>query len=177
MSQFSYFLKDCNRLLGKTKWRVLIIWFSRSFWGLFLYRFERSLFLIFRKAYKFLRIPLIPLFSLIQAFSNIDIHYKANIKGGILILHPSVGIVISAHSSIGENLTLTGGNIIGFNNKKKKSPFKIGNHCTLGANATIIGPIQLANYIKIGASACVINDIFEDRSVLVGVPAKKVTAE
>ncbi|MGV6828226.1 MAG: serine O-acetyltransferase [Flavobacteriales bacterium] len=172
MTQFNYFLKDCNRLLGKTKWRLITILFSRSFWGLFLYRFERSLFLIFGSSYRYLRIPLIPFFVILQSFSNIDIHYKAIIQGGILVLHPSVGVVISAQSKIGKNLTLTGGNVIGFNKKKKATTFTIGNNCTLGANATIIGPVQLANYIKIGASACVIHDFLEDQSVLVGVPAK-----
>lgn len=31
-----------------------------------------------------------------------DIHYKADIKGGLLVLHPSVGCVISGQSIIGE---------------------------------------------------------------------------
>lgn len=174
MTQIKFFIKDCNRMLGKTYWRLLTIWLNRNFWGVFLYRLERSLFLVFGTLYRIIRIPLIPLFVLLQAFSNIDIHYKANIKGGILILHPSVGIVISAQSIIGENITLTGGNIIGFNKKKKKTPFIIGDNCMLGANATLIGPLQLGNNIIIGASACVISTFIEDNIILIGVPAKSV---
>ena len=100
-------------MLGKHKIRIIHIWLSRSFAGIFIYRLERSLFLVFGNSYGYLRILFIPITNLIQAYSNIDIHYKANIKGGILILHPSVGCVISGKTIIGQNLTLTGGNIIG----------------------------------------------------------------
>jgi len=34
--------------------------------------------------------------------------------------------------------------------------FVIGDDCSLGANATIIGPLILGERIKVGASACVI---------------------
>lgn len=159
-------------MLGKHKVRVLHIWLSRSFWGVFMYRFERSLFLLFGTSYGIIRVPLIPIINLINAYSNIDIHYKASIKGGLLILHPSVGCVISGQAIIGKNLTLTGGNVIGVKKSLTGDPFKIGDHCTLGANATIIGPLQLANDIVIGASACVTRSFMENGLILAGVPAK-----
>ena len=92
----------------------------------------------------------------------------------MLILHPSVGCVISGQSIIGENLTLTGGNIIGLKKIKGKEEFRIGNNCSLGANATIIGPLILGNNIKIGASACVVRSCVNDNSTLVGVPAYEI---
>jgi serine O-acetyltransferase len=113
MTQLNYFRKDIKRMLGKHKIRIIHIWLSRAFLGILVYRVERSLFLIFKKYYGFIRVPFIPILNIIQMYSNLDIHYKANIKGGISILHPSVGIVISGQSIIGENLTLTGGNVIG----------------------------------------------------------------
>lgn len=173
MTQLKYFSQDVNKILGKYKIRIIHIWLSRVFWGILLYRIERSLFLIFQKSYSFLRIPFIPIINLIQSYSNLDIHYKANIKGGILVLHPSVGVVISAKSIIGNNLTLTGGNVIGTKDVVKDMKFEIGNNCYLGANATIIGPLKLGNNIKIGANACVVKSYEIDNISLVGVPAKQ----
>lgn len=169
MSQFKFFKKDLMRMLGKEKWRVIIIFFSRTFLGILWYRIDRSLFLILKKKYRYIRIILSPFFYLLQAYTNIDIHYETSIGPGLLILHTAVGIVVSGRAKIGENLTLTGGNIIGMS--AKKGFLIIGNNCSLGANACIIGPLQLGNNISIGALACVIKSYNADNLTLVGVPA------
>ncbi len=122
------------------------------------------------KPYSIIRVLFIPFFNLIQAYSNIEIHYKADVKGGLLVLHPSIGVVISGLAIIGENLTLTWGNIIG--GRKDAKEIVLGNKCHLGANAVVLGPVVLGNNIVIGASACVINSCESDNVVLVGVPAK-----
>lgn len=171
MSQLKFFIEDINRALGKNKFRILFIWMTRSFVGVLLYRVERSLFLLFGKLYAIIRFLFLPLILLLQAYSNIDIHYKANIKGGILILHPSVGCVISGRATIGCNITLTGGNVIGYRGGKKGREFIIGDNCNLGANATIIGPILLGNTVQVGASACVVKSFENGNCVLIGVPA------
>lgn len=170
--QFLFFLQDISRIIGRKKYRILLLFFTRSFWGLFLYRCERMGFLLFGKYYTIIRVPFIPFFILLQSFSNIEIHYKASIKGGILVLHPSVGIVISGRAVIGKQLTLTGGNVIGINSNSKDNSFEIGDYCTLGANATVIGPLILGNNIVIGASTCVVKSFEQSNLVLVGVPAK-----
>lgn len=171
-SQFSYFVNDCKRICGKNKVRLVFIWLSRSFAGVFLYRIERSLFLLFGKYYSFIRILFLPIFNILQAYSNIDIHYKADIKGGLLILHPSMGITISGMANIGENLTLTGGNVIGISKKCELDTFRIGDNCNLGANAVILGPIIIGNNITIGALACVTKSFTENNLTLVGSPAQ-----
>jgi|SRR5690606_18538156 len=175
MSQFKYFTEDIGRIVGKKKHRFLYVWMNRNFWGISLYRLERGLFLLLGKSYGGFRILLLPIFNLIQAYSNMDIHYKANIKGGLIVLHPSMGCVISSQCIVGRNLTLTGGNVIGIKKQCKVGSFVIGDHCTFGANATVVGPIVLANGILIGSSACVVNSFIEDKSVLAGVPAKIIT--
>ncbi|WP_235835834.1 serine O-acetyltransferase [Cognatitamlana onchidii] len=141
--------------------------------GVLLYRTERMLFLNFKKVYPGLRLLFLPIILLFQAYSNIDIHYKANISGGLLILHPSVGCVISGQAEIGRNLTLTGGNIIGLN-KHKQGYFKLGDNCSLGANATIIGPLIIGDYVSIGANACVTKSFDKSNVTLIGVPAKEM---
>lgn len=174
LQQFNYFGEDITRLLGKHKIRILHVWLSRVFWGLFLYRFERGLFLTFGRSYEYFRIILIPIFNIWQSYSNMDIHYKADIKGGLIVLHPSVGVVVSGRSIIGRRLTLTGGNIIGARGSGTDVNIIIGDNCELGANAVILGPIKLGNGIRIGASACVIKNCVENGVSLVGVPAKRI---
>lgn len=162
---------------GKHKIRILHLWLGRVFWGILLYRMERSGFLLFGKAYGYIRIIFIPIFNLIQAYSNLDIHYKADIKGGLLVLHPSVGVVVSGLSVIGKNFTLTGGNVIGGRAGCKPGEIIIGEHCNMGANAVVLGPVVLGNNISIGASACVVHDCITDNVSLIGVPARIINAE
>jgi len=171
MSQFNYLKKDVTRLLGKNKWRILVVFFSRVFVGIFWYRIDRGLYLLIGNKYKFIRIILSPFFYMVQAYSNLDLHYESDIGPGIKILHSSVGVVISGMAKIGKNVTLTGGNVIGMNDPGE---FIIGDNCFLGANACIIGPLKLGSNINIGACACVVKSFLEDGLVLVGVPAKPI---
>lgn len=172
--QAGYFVQDVKRMLGRHSIRLVHIWISRVFWGVLLYRMERGLYVLIGPAYPYLRVPLIPLYSLLQAYSNLDIHYKADIKGGLIVLHPSVGVVVSGMSVIGKNLTLTGGNIIGAKAGCSAGDIVLGDDCTLGANAVIIGPVHLANGIQIGASACVTRSFKNNHITLAGVPAKEL---
>jgi serine acetyltransferase len=172
MQQLIYFSQDIKRMLGKKKYRLLILVCTRSFWGILGYRIDRMLFLLLGKAYPILRLPLYPFFMLTQSWSNIDIHYKAAIKGGLLVLHPALGVVVSGRAKIGEGLTLTGGNVIGIKKDFTVEPFVIGDNCTLGANAVVLGPLELGNQITIGALACVINTVAQSNVVLAGVPSK-----
>lgn len=90
------------------------------------------------------------------------------------MLHPSVGCVVSGMAIVGENLTLTGGNIIGARAGCKKGGIVIGNNCSMGANAVVLGPLTLGNYIEISAQALVVNDCRDSNCLLLGVPAKAI---
>lgn len=171
--QFKYLIQDINRILGRNKLRIISLPFSRVFWGIFIYRFERSLFLVLGKYYKFLRLFLLPIYALIYWYSNIEIHYEANIKGGISIAHASLGAVVSGKSTIGKNLSMVGGNCIGLKRKLGNEAFLLGDNLTLGANAIILGPIELGDNVSIGAGACVTKSFYDSNITLVGVPAKK----
>ena len=169
MKQFRYLFKDINSLLGRNKYRLIILLFNPAFWGVFSYRLDRFFYGIFKSYYKFIRMLFSPFFYLLQIISNCDIHHKAEIQGGINIHHPSAGIEISGKAKIGEMQTLTGGTIIGVKNGSERI---IGNNCNIGANACIIGPLQLGNDIKIAAMACVVKSFYDDNLSLIGVPAK-----
>lgn len=164
-------------MLGKHKIRILHIWLSRVFCGIFLYRLERGLYTTIGRPYEYIRVLFIPLFNLMQAYSNLEIHYKTDIKGGLLVLHVSVGCVVSGLAIIGENLTLTGGNIIGGRVGCKRGDLVIGNNCRLGANAVILGPVVLGDDIEVAASSLVINDCFDDHCMLLGTPARAIGAK
>lgn len=152
-------------------WRWIYCWFSAPFWSVFLYRIDRALYLLLGKGWSVVRIVFLPLLFLLKPwFGALDIHYRANISKGLLILHPSLGVVINGSAVIGENLTLTGGNCIGGKSKLKPGDLVLGDNITLGANAVIIGPVKLGNNIQIGAGAVVIEDA-PDNALLVGVPA------
>ncbi|GMV77426.1 MAG: hypothetical protein AMXMBFR79_05610 [Chitinophagaceae bacterium] len=175
--QINYFIQDVKRMLGKHKIRILHIWLSRAYCGIFIYRLERNLYLLLGEPYGVVRIIFIPILNIFYAYSNIEINYKANIKGGILVLHPAVGVVISGLSVIGSNITLTGGNIIGARKGCKKGDIIIGNNCELGANAVILGPVEITNNVSIGASACVVKNCTTDGAALIGVPAKETSTK
>jgi len=172
MSQWECLRYDIIRMLGKDKWRIVVIFFSRIFAGIFWYRIDRSLYLLLGGKYRVVRVLLNPFFYLVQAYSNLDIHYKADIGPGLTVLHSSVGIVISGKTIVGKNFTLTGGNVVGATKECKSGEFVIGDNCFLGANACIIGPLTLANNIRIGACACVVKSYIDNDITLVGVPAK-----
>jgi serine O-acetyltransferase len=171
MQQLNFFLHDVRKTVGRDKTRYLIVWLSPVFWGLLRYRVDRQLFLFWGRSYRFIRLPFYPFFILLENWSRLDIHYKANIGGGIKILHNACGIVISGQSVIGRNLVLTGGNIIG---GKAAGVIDLGEGVSFGANASLIGPLKIGNNVSIGAGACVVKDCLEDNSVLVGVPARKI---
>lgn len=173
LEQFIFLYKDYKRQCGVKKLKMLYLWMTRASVGVILYRIERVMFLIFGNTWKILRILLLPILYPLYAYSNLEIPYNANIGPGISVLHPAAGVVISAHAVIGENLTLTGGNIIGGKPNVITEKFILGNNVNLGANAVIIGPVILGNNIIIGASSMVNKDFSSD-SILVGVPAKKL---
>jgi serine O-acetyltransferase len=168
-SQFECFLSDYRRNAGKRPLRMLYIWMSPTIMGIFFYRLDRGLYLVFGRAWKFIRILFLPVFHLIHIISRLDIHYSSDIGKGLMILHSSLGVVISGKAIIGNDLTLTGGNCIGVNDRKGE--FRIGHNFKMGANASVIGPCILGDNISVGAGAVVTKN-FPDNVTLIGIPAQ-----
>lgn len=174
ITQLRFFLADYKRMAGNNKIRYLYIWLTRPFVAIGLYRFERGMFLTLGKGWQYIRIILLPILNLLYAYGNSEINYHANIGPGLLILHSSLGNVVSGKSNIGGNLTLTGGNVIGNRKPKEDVSIVIGKNCTMGAHAVILGPVVMGNNIKIAACACVVKDA-HDNAILLGVPAKDIS--
>lgn len=172
-AQLGYFLEDYKRATGKYWFRGFYIWMKYTIIGILFYRIERSLYMLFGEYYRILRVLFMPLIFLVEALSRVDINYRADIKGGLCILHGSMGVVINGGAIIGRNLTLVGGNVIGGNHSFPRGGFTVGDNCFMGANAVMIGPIHVGDNVIIGASACVVKDIPSNVSVA-GVPAKNI---
>lgn len=104
--------------------------------------------------------------------TRLGIETWCNVFGeGLLIYHVAGGIVVNSNARIGKNCHLHGNNCIGNNGKEKEAPI-IGDNCTLGVGAKVIGGIKLGNDINIAAGAVVVKSCIEDGVTLAGVPAE-----
>lgn len=92
---------------------------------------------------------------------------------GLQIYHVG-SIIVNPVVRAGENIKLHGANCIGNNGKTDAVP-KLGNNVDIGYGAVIIGDIEIADNVIIGANAVVNCSILKPGSVVVGVPARKVS--
>ncbi|MFP4186554.1 MAG: serine O-acetyltransferase EpsC [Acholeplasmataceae bacterium] len=104
--------------------------------------------------------------------TGIDIHPNARIGKCVFIDH-GMGLVIGETAIIGDHTVLYHGVTLGANTFEKvdRHP-KIGSHCVIYANATVIGPIEIGDNTVIGANAVVVRSAPAD-SLLVGNPAHR----
>ena len=170
MKQLAYLLADYRRLLGRHRIRALVVWTTRGFMGIALYRFERSGYLSIGNSWSIVRLILLPLLLPLYAYANADIHYRADIGPGIKIMHSSLGLVVSKHAVIGRNVTFTGGNVVGARQGAVAGSVVIGDNCFFGPNACVIGPCRIGDHVNIAAGSVAVRDCVDDIT-LVGVPA------
>jgi serine O-acetyltransferase len=166
------FLKFEMYLLANRRWwRYWACLFDQGFHAVACYRIDRALYLTLGRVWIGLRLLLKPAFFLFSPWiGSCEIHYQSNIGKGLKILHHSLGLVISKHAVIGEGCTFTGGNCIG-SRKGQPTGIRIGDNLTVGANATILGPVTIGNNVTIGAGTVVVRNI-ADGGVVGGVPAR-----
>lgn len=91
------------------------------------------------------------------------------IREGLTIWHLQ-NIIINGKSKIGRNCSISGGVKIG---QKNDIIPEIGNNNTLMLDCKVLGAKTVSN-VAIGAGALLINDVLEEDTVVVGVPAKKI---
>jgi serine O-acetyltransferase len=112
--------------------------------------------------------------------TGIEIHPKAKIGKNLFIDH-GMGVVIGETSEIGDNVTIyhnvtLGGVSPSINSNEQR---EVKRHPTLedkvvvGTGAQILGPIKIGKNSLIGSNAVVTKDVPE-KSIMVGIPAKKV---
>lgn len=174
MRQFRYLYLELKRMNNVHWWRWFTCWFSDSFIIIAKYRIERALFCILGRLYPGIRLLFSPVSFVFRPwFGKCDINYRAEIGPGLIIYHPSLGIVINGTSIIGRNLTLAGGNCIGARLHLKTGDIHIGDNVSLGINAVVLGPIKIGNNVQISPCSVVTNDI-PDNHVVVAIPPRVI---
>ena len=106
--------------------------------------------------------------------TGIEIHPKAKIGKNLFIDH-GMGVVIGETSEIGNNVTL-GGISPSINSNEQRDVKRhptLEDNVVIGSGAQILGPIIIGKNSLIGSNAVVTKDVPE-KSIMVGIPARKV---
>ena len=103
-------------------------------------------------------------------FTGVEIHPGATIGRRLFIDH-GMGVVIGETAELGDDVMLYHGVTLGgrSSTRAKRHP-TLGNQVTVGAGATILGPITIGDGSVVAAQSVVTTDA-PPRSLLVGVPA------
>jgi len=112
--------------------------------------------------------------------TGIEIHPKANIGKNLFIDH-GMGVVIGETSKIGNNVTIyhnvTLGGIAPSINSNDQRDMKrhptLKDNVVVGSGAQILGPITIGENSLIGSNSVITKNVSE-KSVMAGIPAKKV---
>lgn len=106
------------------------------------------------------------------------IHVDARIDKNCSFPHP-IGIVIGAGVKIGEDVSIFQHVTLGGANWGDSAAGRhpeIGNNTTIFAGAKILGPVRVGNHCTIGANAVVIEDV-PNHHTAVGIPARCIKKE
>ena len=113
------------------------------------------------------KIPLVPLIltRIMQILYSIDIDYRANIEGGVIIIH-GIGTVIGMKVKIGKGTIIYHQVTLGIKMSGKNDGFpRIGKNCVLGAGAKILGNVEIGNNTIIGANTVITFNVSENSIV------------
>ena len=112
--------------------------------------------------------------------TGIEIHPKAKIGKNLFIDH-GMGVVIGETSEIGDNVTIyhnvtLGGIAPSINSNDQRNMKRhptLEDNVVVGSGAQILGPITIGKNSLIGSNSVVTKNVSE-KSVMAGIPAKKV---
>lgn len=154
---------------------ITIVFFTQGFWAVFQYRIAHAV-------YK-MRIPIIKqVFTVlcmlwqkvIEITTGISIPASVQIGHSFYIGHFG-GIILNAKSILGNNCNISQGVTIGVSGiGEKRGVPVIGHNVYIGANAVLAGKIKIEDNVLIAACSLVNTDV-EGNSVMMGVPAIKVS--
>jgi serine O-acetyltransferase len=144
------------------------IFFSRGFQAVVSYRFRNWL---ISKHIPFIHV-IIGYFT--EVITNVEIPANVTIGKGLVIYHGGP-VIINGNASLGENIGLRPGVVIGGDYHGDGAP-TLSSNIEIGVGAKILGGIHLGENTKVGANA-VVTKSFPSNSVLVGIPAVNIAKE
>lgn len=111
--------------------------------------------------------------QLSRLLRGVDIHPASDIGRRVFIDH-AIGVIIGETGEIGDDVLIYHGVTLGSKNitEGKRHP-SVHDGVTLGANATLLGPITIGKDVTIGAGAVVVDDVSVGATVA-GIPAERV---
>jgi serine O-acetyltransferase len=109
--------------------------------------------------------------QLVRFGTGVEIHPGATIGRRLFIDH-GMGVVIGETAVVGDDVLVFHGVTLGGTSsvKEKRHP-TIGDRVTVGAGASVLGPVAIGADSMIGANAVVVSDA-PPHSVLTGIPAR-----
>lgn len=159
------FKDDLYRINGQRKWNIFK-YFKLSKVQKFIYFFRKRQNAKSLISKKFLSYKL----KKLSEKTHIDISSEAVIGPGLMIAHK--GFVIVGTATLGKNITLCSGAVIGneWRGKRKGCPI-IGNNVYVGPNATIVGKINIGDDVLVAPNAFVNFDV-PSHSIVIGNPGQ-----
>ncbi|WP_354574687.1 serine O-acetyltransferase EpsC [Frigoribacterium sp. UYMn621] len=109
--------------------------------------------------------------QLVRSLTGVEIHPGATIGRRLFIDH-GMGVVIGETAVVGDDVVLYHGVTLGGTSsvRERRHP-TIGDRVTIGAGASVLGPVTIAHDSIVGANAVVVTDA-PPNSVLTGIPAR-----
>jgi serine O-acetyltransferase len=108
-----------------------------------------------------------------RLLTGVEIHPAATIGERLFVDH-GMGVVVGETAEIGDDVLLYHGVTLGgASMRREKRHPTLGDDVTVGANATLIGPITVGDGATVGAGAVVVDDVPPGKTVA-GNPAKPV---
>jgi len=109
--------------------------------------------------------------QLVRSLTGVEIHPGATIGRRLFIDH-GMGVVIGETAVVGNDVLLYHGVTLGGTSsvRERRHP-TIGDRVTIGAGASVLGPVTIGHDSIIGANAVVVRDA-PPNSVLTGIPAR-----
>ncbi len=175
MTLFELILLDYRKYKKYGGNLITVFFFTQGFWAVFQYRVANAV-------YK-MRVPIIKhglqilcLFwqKIIEVTTGISIPASAQIGDSFYIGHFG-GIILNGQAILGDNCNISQGVSIGVSGTGARRGVPIiGSNVYIGANSVVIGKIHIQDNVLIAACSLV-NTNVEVNSVMLGVPAQKIS--
>jgi serine O-acetyltransferase len=109
--------------------------------------------------------------QVVRSLTGVEIHPGATIGRRLFIDH-GMGVVIGETAVVGDDVVLYHGVTLGGTSslRERRHP-TIGDRVTVGAGASVLGPVSIGHDSVVGANAVVVRDA-PPNSVLTGIPAR-----